>query len=133
MSKNNNIQELLSFINALKGFMDHEEGMCLNKYASKSSEYGPILEIGSYCGKSTVYMGLGIKGKNSCIYSIDHHMGSEENQVGWEYHDAELFDKETGKINSFPEFMRNLRKADLLDTVIPIRSEEHTSELQSQD
>ena len=123
MSKNNNIQEFLSFINALKGFMDHEEGMCLNKYASKSSEYGPILEIGSYCGKSTVYMGLGIKGKNSCIYSIDHHMGSEENQVGWEYHDAELFDKETGKINSFPEFMRNLRKANLLDTVIPIVSD----------
>ncbi|MEC9098393.1 MAG: class I SAM-dependent methyltransferase, partial [Pseudomonadota bacterium] len=80
-------------------------------------------EIGSYCGKSTIYLATAAKEYNCSVYSVDHHTGSEENQVGWEYHDIELFDEETGKINSFPEFMRNLRKANLLDTVIPIVSD----------
>ena len=57
-----------------------------------------FLKLASYCGENQRFIwALELKGKNSCIYSIDHHMGSEENQVGWEYHDAELFDKETGK------------------------------------
>ena len=45
MSKQNNTQEFPSYINSLKGFMDHDEGRCLNKHAIKSSEHGPILEM----------------------------------------------------------------------------------------
>ena len=115
--------KLPSHFNSVKGFIDHNEGICLYNHALKSSKKGPILEIGSYCGKSTIYLATAAKEYNGCVYSVDHHTGSEENQVGWEYHDIELFDEETGRINSFPEFMRNLRKADLLDTVIPIVSE----------
>ena len=115
--------KLPSHFNSVKGFIDHNEGICLYNYALNSSKKGPILEIGSYCGKSTIYIATAAKKYSGCVYSVDHHTGSEENQVGWEYHDIELFDEETGRINSFPEFMRNLRKADLLDTVIPIVSE----------
>ena len=120
MSKNEITNEKLTFLKSIKGFMDEDEGKCLYKYASIYSDHGPVLEIGSYCGKSTIYLGLAAKNNGSCIYAVDHHMGSEENQVGWEYHDNDLFDKETGRINSFPEFMRNIRKANLLDTIIPI-------------
>ena len=109
--------------NSVKGFIDHNEGICLYNYALNSSKKGPILEIGSYCGKSTIYIATAAKKYSGCVYSVDHHTGSEENQVGWEYHDIELFDEETGRINSFPEFMRNLRKANLLDTVVPIVSD----------
>ena len=115
--------KLPSHFNSVKGFIDHNEGICLYNYALNSSKKGPILEIGSYCGKSTIYLATAAKEYNGCVYSVDHHTGSEENQVGWEYHDVELFDKETGRINSFPEFMRNLRKANLLDTVVPIVSD----------
>ena len=112
-----------SHFNSVKGFIDHNEGICLYNYALNSSKKGPILEIGSYCGKSTIYIATAAKKYSGCVYSVDHHTGSEENQVGWEYHDIELFDEETGRINSFPEFMRNLRKANLLDTVVPIVSD----------
>ena len=112
--------KLPSHFNSVKGFIDHNEGICLYNYALNSSKKGPILEIGSYCGKSTIYIATAAKKYSGCVYSVDHHTGSEENQVGWEYHDIELFDEETGRINSFPEFMRNLRKANLLDTVVPI-------------
>ncbi len=115
--------KLPSHFNSVKGFLDHNEGICLYNHALSSSKKGPILEIGSYCGKSTIYLATAAKEYNCSVYSVDHHTGSEENQVGWEYHDIELFDEETGKINSFPEFMRNLRKANLLDTVIPIVSD----------
>ena len=115
--------KLPSHLNSVKGFLDHNEGICLYNHALSSSKKGPILEIGSYCGKSTIYLATAAKEYNCTVYSVDHHTGSEENQVGWEYHDIELFDEETGKINSFPEFMRNLRKANLLDTVIPIVSD----------
>ena len=115
--------KLPSHLNSVKGFLDHDEGICLYNHALSSSKKGPILEIGSYCGKSTIYLATAAKKYNCSVYSVDHHTGSEENQVGWEYHDIELFDEETGKINSFPEFMRNLRKANLLDTVIPIVSD----------
>ena len=115
--------KLPSHFNSVKGFLDHKEGICLYNYALNSSKKGPILEIGSYCGKSTIYLATAAKAYNGCVYSVDHHTGSEENQVGWEYHDIELFDEETGRINSFPEFMRNLRKANLLDTVVPIVSD----------
>ena len=123
MPKNEITNEKLTFLRSIKGFMDEAEGKCLYKYASIYSDHGPVLEIGSYCGKSTIYLGLAAKNNGSCIYAVDHHMGSEENQVGWEYHDNDLFDKETGRINSFPEFMRNIRKANLLDTIIPIVSD----------
>ena len=115
--------ELPDNFNSIKGFIDDEEGECLYRTALKSAERGPIMEIGSYCGKSTVYLGIAAKKLNSCVYSVDHHTGSEENQVGWEYHDKDLYDKETGRINSFPEFIKNIRKAELLDTIVPIVSD----------
>lgn len=104
----------------VKGFMDPDEGQCLFEVALEISKSGPVLEIGSYCGKSTIYLAMACKENESCIYSVDHHMGSEENQVGWEYHDEDLYDEDTGRINSFPEFLKNIRNAGLLDTVIPI-------------
>ena len=103
--------------------MDPEEGECLYRIALKAAKRAPIIEIGSYCGKSSIYIGEACKKNNSLLYSIDHHTGSEENQIGWEYHDKELFDSETGKINTFPEFRKNIRNFDLENFVIPIVSD----------
>ncbi len=107
---------------SLKGFMAQAEGLRLYELARAASRLGPCLEIGSYCGKSTAYLGMGCKESGGILFSIDHHEGSEEQQPGQEYFDPELFNEKTGKIDTFPVFRDVLRKLSLADTVVPIVS-----------
>ncbi len=104
----------------VKGFLDEEEGMRLYEVAREASRSLPCLEVGSYCGKSTVYIGTGCKESGGILFSIDHHRGSEEHQVGEEYHDPEIFDKEVGLVDSFKEFRKTVAEAELEATVVPI-------------
>ena len=69
-------------INNVKGFLDEDEGRCLYETALEAVFLGPCLEIGSYCGKSTLYLGAACKENNGILFSIDHHRGSEEQQPG---------------------------------------------------
>lgn len=105
---------------AVKGFLDAEEGERLYELARQASLRGPVLEIGGYCGKSTLYLGLGCKENRGVLYSIDHHRGSEEQQPGQEYFDPELFDEREGKVDTFRFFRRAVELADLTDTVVAI-------------
>ncbi|MEM7018543.1 MAG: class I SAM-dependent methyltransferase [Pseudomonadota bacterium] len=107
-------------ISQVKGFLAPEEGEALYKLAFAASAHGPCLEIGSYCGKSTVYLGTACKQKEQLLYAIDHHRGSEEHQPGEGYHDPELFDGTAGKMDSFREFRHTIQNADLEDVVVPI-------------
>ena len=109
-------------ISATKGFLDEDEGRCLYEIAREASRMGPCLEIGSYCGKSTVYIGIACKRNNGILFSIDHHRGSEEQQPGQAYFDPALFDPETGRVDTFREFRKTLEKAGLEDTVVVIVS-----------
>lgn len=106
----------------IKGFLDHEEGVQLYRIALEASAKGPCLEIGGYCGKSTVYLGLGCKANHGVLFSIDHHRGSEEQQPGQEYFDPELFDEAAGRVDTFRLFRRAMEEASLEDTVVPIVS-----------
>jgi len=106
----------------VKGFLDHEEGLRLYRLAREASKWGPCLEIGSYCGKSAIYLGLGCRENHGILFSIDHHRGSEEQQPGEEYFDPDLLDRKTGKIDTFPFFRETLEQFDLLETVVPIVS-----------
>lgn len=107
---------------SLKGFMVPEEGARLYELAREASRRGPCLEIGSYCGRSSAYLGMGCKESGGILFSIDHHEGSEEQQPGQEYFDPELFNEKTGKIDTFPAFQNVLRELSLTDTVVPIVS-----------
>lgn len=107
-------------IESIKGFLPEHEGEALYRYAFEFSILGPCLEVGSYCGRSTIYLASACRQKGSMLYAIDHHRGSEEHQPGEEYHDPELYDPEIQAIDSFREFRRNIDKAGLADTVIPI-------------
>ena len=107
-------------IDSIKGFLAPEEGDALYQHALKAATTGPCLEIGSYCGKSTVYLGTACKKQQVTLYSVDHHRGSEEHQLGEEYHDAELYDTGTGLMDSFREFRCTIRQAELEDTVVPL-------------
>ena len=107
--------ELLSEI---RGFLDADEGRCLYEIALEASRRGPCLEIGSYCGKSAVYIGRACKRNNGILFSIDHHRGSEEQQPGQQYFDPGLFDPKTGRMDTFREFRMALEKAGIEDTVV---------------
>lgn len=100
--------------------MDSAEGEALYMHALQACHARPCLEIGSYCGKSTVYLGMACKKQGSVLYAVDHHRGSEEHQLGEEYHDPDLYDAGEGMLDSFKEFRRTLRRADLENHVIPI-------------
>lgn len=105
-----------------KGFLDDDEGRCLYDIALDAGRRGPCLEIGSYCGKSSIFLGTACKQNNGILFSIDHHRGSEEQQPGEEYFDPDLFDPEINRIDTFKAFRKTLEKAKLEDTVVPIVS-----------
>ncbi|MGK2742298.1 class I SAM-dependent methyltransferase [Tepidicaulis sp. LMO-SS28] len=107
-------------VETVKGFLDPAEGAALYEAALEVSPLGPVLEIGSYCGKSTVWIGAACQKNGTVLFALDHHRGSEENQAGWEHHDTELYDAETGMLNTLPLFRRTLRAAKLEDTVVPL-------------
>jgi hypothetical protein len=103
-----------------KGFLADEEAKCLYELAREVACFGPCLEVGSYCGHSAAYLGLGCKEMGGVLFSIDHHRGSDEQQPGQEYYDPELLDPESGRINTFPLFIKTILELSLDDTVVPI-------------
>src|SRR5512137_880148 len=105
-----------------KGFMAEEETMRLYELACDAARRGPCLEIGSYCGCSAAYLGLGCREAGGVLFSIDHHEGSEEQQPGQEYFVPEHLDPATGRIDTFPLFRRTIRELSLEHTVVPIVS-----------
>lgn len=107
-------------VSTIKGFLDPEEGRALHDAVLACARLGPALEIGSYCGKSAVYLGAACQAAGGVLFCVDHHRGSEENQPGWEYHDAELWDHEAGAMDTLPFLRRTLRQAGLEDSVIPV-------------
>jgi len=113
------------FITEVKGFLDEEEGMRLFELALEASSVGLCLEIGSFCGKSTVYLGTACKIKGNTLFSIDHHRGSEEQQQGQAYFDSDLFDPKSGVIDSFHYFRNTIERAGLEEAVIPIVNKSH--------
>ena len=109
-------------INKVKGFLDPIEGEALYSYAKKYTKQGDALEIGSYCGKSAVYIGSAVKENNQKLYSIDHHKGSEEQQPGEEFFDADLLNKEGNGIDTLPYFLNTINSSKLKKIVIPVIS-----------
>ncbi len=111
---------LLEVARAAKGFMPDDEGLALHEAGRAAAEVGPLLEIGSYCGKSAVYLGAAARDGGTVLYSVDHHRGSEENQAGWEHHDREVVDPTTGRMDTLPFFRRTIERAGLEDAVVAV-------------
>lgn len=109
---------------AAKGFLSEAEGMALYQLAAESSGTAPCLEVGSYCGKSALFLGEGCRrGGKHPLFTIDHHRGSEEQQPGQLYFDPELYDWEEEMFTTFHHLMRNVRRAGLADWIVPIVAE----------
>ncbi len=105
---------------SVKGFLHPEEGVRLYELAQAAAPAGPCLEVGSYCGKSTLYLGAACREARQLLYAVDHHRGSEEHQPGEAYHDPDLVDAGSGRFDSLGAFRDTLVRADLEQTVVPI-------------
>jgi predicted O-methyltransferase YrrM len=112
--------DLLALARATRGFMPDEEGLALHLLARERLPHGPALEVGTYCGKSAVYLGAAARAVGGVVFTVDHHHGSEENQSGWEHHDPSLVDSETGLMDTLPTFRRTVARAGLEDVVVAV-------------
>lgn len=108
---------------AAKGFMPPDEGDALHDAALAAARRLrglPIVEVGSYCGRSTVWLGAAARAAGTVVFAVDHHRGSEENQPGWEWHDPTTVDPAVGKMDTLPIFRRTIHDAGLEDVVIAV-------------
>lgn len=110
----------LNLLHTIKGFMADAEALRLYELALDAAAMGPILEIGSYCGRSAAILGWACKKKDGVLFSIDHHRGSEEQQPGQAYFDPDLYDDRTKGVNTLPFFRDTLEKTGVTHHVIPM-------------
>ena len=122
---------LLALAREIRGFMPDDEGEALYAAARRAGEAAsgehrhdrrpPVfVEIGAWCGKSTVYLGAAAEAAGSVLFSVDHHRGSEENQPGWAYHEPDLVDPVDGRIDTLPHWRRSIAAARLDDIVVGV-------------
>jgi predicted O-methyltransferase YrrM len=112
--------DLLDLARAAKGFMPADEGDLLFRIALERLPHGPGLEVGTYCGKSGIYLGAAAQRVGGTVFTVDHHRGSEENQAGWEHHDASVVDPEFGLMDTLGQFRKNIARAGLEDHVVAV-------------
>ncbi|MCZ7530382.1 MAG: class I SAM-dependent methyltransferase [Acidimicrobiia bacterium] len=113
-------ESALAIARGAVGFMPDDEGLALYEAGVRAAPVGPLLEIGSYCGKSAVYLGSAARAGGTVLFTVDHHRGSEENQAGWEHHDSRVVDPETGRMDTLPFFRRTVERAGLEDVVLAV-------------
>lgn len=117
------LRDLITRAEEARGFMPADEGLALHRHASEVTVDGPFLEVGSYCGKSALYLGAAAEARGRILYSVDHHRGSEENQPGWEWHEPDLVDPATGLMDTLPFFRQAIHGASLEGTVVAVVGE----------
>ena len=121
------IQAVVLAARKTRGFMPDDEGEALLHAALRAgratlAEAAPptFVEIGAWCGKSSLYVGVAAEATGAVLFSIDHHRGSEENQPGWEHHEADLVDPGAGQIDTLSHWRRAISGADLEGSVVGV-------------
>jgi MMP 1-O-methyltransferase len=119
--------QLRAAAEAARGFMPVDEGLALHAAGLAVPDGGsPMLEIGSYCGKSALYLGAAAAARHTVLFALDHHRGSEENQPGWEFHEPDLVDTDLGRMDTLPRFRRTVFDAGLEGHVVAVVGESAT-------
>ncbi|HYG25253.1 MAG TPA: class I SAM-dependent methyltransferase [Verrucomicrobiae bacterium] len=91
------------------GWLHPKEGRILYQLANRCTGRGRIVEIGSWKGKSTIWMSFGSReGCGAKVHAIDPHTGSPEHST--------MFG---GKVWTFEEFQRNIDNAGVSEMIVP--------------
>jgi predicted O-methyltransferase YrrM len=114
------VVEILTMAREARGFMPTDEGELLYRRAKEQLPFGPALEVGTYCGKSALYLGAAALETNGPVFTVDHHRGSEENQAGWEHHDPDTVDPEFGLMDTLGLFRKNVARAGLEEQIVAV-------------
>jgi predicted O-methyltransferase YrrM len=121
------LRALIGVARATRGFMPDDEGEALLLAALRAgrtpipgAEPPTFVEIGAWCGKSSVYLGAAAESTGAVLLSVDHHRGSEENQAGWEHHEPDLVDPEAGRIDTLSHWRRTITNAGLESSVVGV-------------
>lgn len=104
----NDVEKVRQLTSEIAGWLSDSEGELLYELAKKVPRGQAIVEIGSWKGKSTVWLAKGTEaGQRDKVYSIDPHSGSKA-------HVSE------GEMNTYTAFLTNLTKARVQATVVPL-------------
>ncbi len=102
------IEQMRRLTSEINGWLSDSEGELLYKLAEDVPSGQAIVEIGSWKGKSTVWLAKGTEaGQRNKVYAIDPHQGSRA-------HISE------GEDNTYAVFLTNLSKAGVRDIVVPL-------------
>ncbi len=103
------VERLKKLAGSVQGFLTEAEGLALYDYAKRCSGRGVIVEIGSWKGRSSIWLASGSKhGRKITLYCIDPHTGSPECR--------EMF----GPICTLDEFLHNIHTAKVDNLVVPV-------------
>jgi predicted O-methyltransferase YrrM len=121
------VQTVLRAARRTRGFMPDDEGEALLVAALRAGRAdlgqaapATFVEIGAWCGKSSLYLGAAAEATGAVLFSIDHHRGSEENQPGWDYHEADLVDPDRGQIDTLGHWRRAISDSGLEGSVVGV-------------
>jgi MMP 1-O-methyltransferase len=104
-----------------KGWMPDDQGMMLWRTAYNGLDVDDLaVEVGAYCGKSTIYLGDACRQRGARLYSVDHHRGSPEHQKGQPFFDPETYFEPLDVVDTLPSWRANITYAGLEDTVIGV-------------
>jgi len=102
------IEQVKRLAGEIDGWLSDAEGELLYKLAKNVPKGQAIVEIGSWQGKSTVWLAKGTEaGQKNKVYAIDPHRGSGA-------HVSE------GEEDTYPTFLVNLSKAGVINRVVPL-------------
>lgn len=106
------LMQARSAASRVEGWLSDDEGAFLFLSAKSGPGRGAIVEIGSWKGRSTVWLAKGSKSAGrEKIYAIDPHIGAYEKSAE----------------NTLQAFKRNIRAAGVEDYVVPIVSKSESA------
>lgn len=102
-------QQLATLTATVEGWLTVEEGELLYRLARACTGRGVIVEIGSFKGKSTIWLAKGAQaGKSVRVYAIDPHTGSAEHR------------QDAQPVWTYEEFLQSLHRAQVEHLVTPL-------------
>jgi MMP 1-O-methyltransferase len=97
-------------IDSVDGWLSRREAELLFLLAGSVQDDHAIVEIGSYCGRSTSALGFGTRSRRKSVYAVDPHTG-DRSQV-----EAGL------AIDTFDTFLETMKRLGLTGAVVPVRT-----------
>lgn len=117
MNRETRVIQLMQSIDTVPGFLTLEEGYTLFKLAETWPIQGDTVEIGSFKGRSTCFLGSGCRmGGKGKVIAVDHFKGSPEHQKGGHEETREIVTHGS----TFSVFQNNIDRFQLGDTVAPL-------------